>query len=258
MLSRRLHAETIGEGDPLVLVHGFTQTGRSWDAIAAQLRGQYRVTVIDAPGHAGSSDVHVSLAEAAQMLAEQCGPATYIGYSMGARLCLHVAVQRPDVVDRLVLLGGTPGIDNAGERADRRRADDALAATIERDGVSAFLDRWLAQPMFAGLADIGGRDRADRLRNRAAGLAASLRLCGAGAQESLWPALADLTMAVLIMAGERDEKFSEIGRHMAVAIDAEMVGVPNAGHAAHLEQTDLFVDLLVGWFADHPVAAERP
>ena len=264
VLARRLHAETIGEGESLVLVHGFTQTARSWDGIVARLRGRYRITLVDAPGHGGSADVHVSLAEAAEMMADQCGVATYIGYSMGARLCLHVATQRPDVVERLVLLSGTAGLSDPVERADRRQADEALAATIERDGVESFLNQWLAQPMFAGVVDADGRDRdrADRLRNTAGGLAASLRLCGTGAQDSLWHRSGDLDMPVLIMAGERDAKFMDLGRRMTARIGggsqlrclAEFAGVSDAGHAAHLEQPDTFVGLLTDWLTDHPTS----
>lgn len=270
MLNDRLHAETSGTGEPLILVHGFTQTARSWDRIAARLRRRYRVTVVDAPGHGGSTHLRLSLAQTAEMVAQQCGPATYIGYSMGARLCLHIATQRPELVDRLALLGATAGFDDPVERADRKRTDEALATTIERDGIAVFLDRWLAQPMFAGVLDADGSDRLDRLGNTASGLASSLRLCGTGAQASLWPVLAELTMPVLVMAGERDAKFIDLGRRLSATIGtaagrsrgpgrtgrpdagAEFAIVPDAGHAAHLEQPDAFLALLTGWLADHP------
>jgi 2-succinyl-6-hydroxy-2,4-cyclohexadiene-1-carboxylate synthase len=227
----------------LVLVHGFTQTGRSWARIADQLGGD--VLTPDLPGHGDRGDRPAGLWAGARALGLECGPATYVGYSAGGRHLLHLALARPDLVERLVLLGATAGIDDQAERTARVAADEALAARIEMIGVERFLDEWLAQPLFAGVPD-DGRD--DRLRNTAAGLAASLRLAGTGAQEPLWDRLPSIRCPVLVLAGERDEKFAGIGRRMAdVLPDADLALVPAAGHAAHLEQPTAFVEVVGGW-----------
>ena len=250
----RLATETRGFGRPrLAFVHGFTQTGRSWKAVAADLSVDHEVVCVDAPGHGGSSAVSVNMADGAVLLANTVGPGVYVGYSMGARLCLHVAVNRPDVVQGLVLLGANPGIEDAGERAARRTADDALAAEIERGGVEPFIERWLAQPLFADVpADAA--DRAERRRNTAAGLAASLRLAGSSTHD-LWPELATISAPTLVLAGERDTKFTEIGRRVAATIGASatFAPVPEAGHAAHLVQPSAFVDILRGWLTTAPI-----
>jgi 2-succinyl-6-hydroxy-2,4-cyclohexadiene-1-carboxylate synthase len=240
-----LFPEAKGAGDKLILLHGFTQTLRSWDIIAADLRQDFRVLTVDAPGHGLSDQVRVDLPTAALLYAATLARGTYIGYSMGARLALHVALEQPFVVERLVLLGGTAGLESDDERHARRVADEALADAIERDGVAAFLDRWLAQPMFASVPD----DRADRLRNSAAGLATSLRLTGTGAQDNLWGRLQELQMPVLVMVGEDDEKFTDIGYRMVAAVgdNATFATVPNAAHAAHLEQPSSFLAVLREW-----------
>lgn len=240
-----LFPEAEGAGDKLILFHGFTQTLRSWDTIAADLRQDFRVLTVDAPGHGLSDQVRVDLPTAALLYAATLGRGTYIGYSMGARLALHVALEQPFVVERLVLLGGTAGLESDDERHARRVADDALADAIERDGVAVFLDRWLAQPMFANVPD----DRADRLRNSAAGLATSLRLTGTGAQDNLWGRLHELNMPVLVMAGEHDTKFTDIGHRMVKSIghNATFTPVPNAGHAAHLEQPSASLAVVREW-----------
>jgi 2-succinyl-6-hydroxy-2,4-cyclohexadiene-1-carboxylate synthase len=243
-----LHTETVGSGSPLVLIHGFTQTGRSWRPIAESLSSRYRVSMIDAPGHGGSSPLTVDLAGAARLVGEAGGRAIYAGYSMGARLALHLALQSPELVVALVLLGSTAGIDDPVERQARRVHDERLAETIESIGVEAFVEQWLAGPLFAGLAgDPAGR--ADRTRNTAAGLASSLRLAGTGAQQPLWDRLAELRMPTLILAGELDLKFSEIGRAMASAIGptASYASIPAAGHASHLEQPAAFLRILTAW-----------
>ena len=240
-----LFVERYGVGRRVVLLHGFTQTGRSWTTLVDDLARDHEVVTIDTPGHGGSQAMRVDLAGAADLVAEIGQRASYVGYSMGGRLALHVAGAHPHLVERLVLLSATAGIDDEGERAARRASDDALAATIERDGVEAFLDRWLAQPMFAALApDHAARN--DRLRNTAAGLASSLRLAGTGAQEPLWLRLNELTMPVDVVAGGRDAKFVALGRRLAATIgsNATFETIDDAGHAAHLEQPAAFAALV--------------
>src|SRR5690242_19576803 len=99
-------------------------------------------------------------AATARAIGEENGPGVYAGYSMGARLCLRLALDRPGLVRALGLVSGTPGIEDAAEREARLASDERWAELAERVGVDAFLDQWLAQPMFAtvpagapGLAD---------------------------------------------------------------------------------------------------------
>jgi 2-succinyl-6-hydroxy-2,4-cyclohexadiene-1-carboxylate synthase len=248
-----LHVEREGSGPPLVLVHGVTQTGRSWARVAAALARDHEVLRPDAPGHGGSSDIEADLPSGGDLLVESVGgPATYVGYSMGARLCLHAALQHPDSVRGLVLIGGTAGIDDADERAARRSSDEALAARLETDGLEAFIDTWLAQPLFERLpADAA--DRADRLRNTVTGLRSSLVLAGTGTQVPAWDRLGALTMPVLALAGAEDARFTALAERLAAAVgpNAAAAVVPDAGHAAHLEQPEAFLAILRPWLAAH-------
>ena len=243
----RREASTSPSLGRLVLLHGFTQTRRSWDRIAAAIGDRYETVAVDAPGHGGSTGVRLDLTGAAEALAREVGRATYVGYSMGGRLALHVAVARPDVVERLVLVSASPGIADPAARAERRVADDRLADEIERDGVDAFLERWLALPLLARLpADSAGLE--ERRANTAVGLASSLRLAGTGAQEPLWDRLDRLTMPVLLVVGEHDAKFRATAVEMATALPAAAIEViAGAGHVVHLEQPTAFVALVRGW-----------
>jgi 2-succinyl-6-hydroxy-2,4-cyclohexadiene-1-carboxylate synthase len=238
-----------GEGERVVLVHGFTQTGRSWDRVADKLAERHELVTVDAPGHGDSGSIRADVPAAAALLGAAGGPATYVGYSMGGRLCLQLAVDRPEMVQRLVLVSATPGIDDAAERAARRQADEELAASIERNGLDRFLDRWLALPLFATLPrDAAGLD--DRRRNTAEGLASSLRLAGTGTQDPLWDRLGELSMPVLLVAGALDARYVAIGKRMATLLPGSMLEViADAGHAVHLEYPDAFADVLVRWLA---------
>jgi 2-succinyl-6-hydroxy-2,4-cyclohexadiene-1-carboxylate synthase len=247
-----LPAERTGDGPRLALVHGFTQTRGSWRALADELAGDHDVVTIDVPGHGEAADVDVGLVEGGQLLADTAGPATYVGYSMGGRFCLHTALFAPEALRGLVLVSTTGGIDDADERAARRASDERLADRIEAIGVPAFVDEWLAQTLFATLR----RDAADipgRLTNTAAGLASSLRLAGTGTQRALWDDLEEIEVPVLVVAGALDSKFVAAGARLTGCIgpNATFQVVPDAGHTVHLEQPQAFRSLLRSWLADH-------
>lgn len=223
----------------LVLLHGFTQTGRSWAPVVAELGERYRCFAPDLPGHGDATERRPATfdAVAAYLGALRIERFTLCGYSMGGRLALATALRLPQRVGRLVLIGATPGLADTADRAARRRADAELAARIERIGIAAFVDEWGRQPLFAsqprGVAEAA---REDRLRSSAPGLAAALRGMGTGAMDPLWDRLGELRMPVTLLAGEHDEKFRAIADRMAPALpDASVVVVPGAGHAVHLE-----------------------
>jgi 2-succinyl-6-hydroxy-2,4-cyclohexadiene-1-carboxylate synthase len=243
-----LHAEVDGRGPRLVLVHGFAQNRNCWGPIAPGLAQDHEVVRVDAPGHGRSSQLYAGLRTGARLIADQGGAATYIGYSMGARFVLHLALANPELVQRLVLIGGTAGIDDADGRAERRRNDEAMAARLERDGLEPFLDAWLAQPLFAGLSE-AMQFRAARRENTVDGLAESLRQAGTGSQDPLWERLDRLDMPALVVAGADDTKFSAEASRLVESIgaNATLALIPNAGHSAHLEQPESFLSALRGW-----------
>jgi 2-succinyl-6-hydroxy-2,4-cyclohexadiene-1-carboxylate synthase len=244
-----------GTGPRIIFLHGFTQTARSWHAVAHEFKADHEIVAVDLPGHGDSGDVRADLTQTADLVAESAGAGTYIGYSMGGRVGLHLALGHPQLVERLVLIGATAGIDDDGERAERRATDHALADFIENNGVELFLDRWLAQPLFASLPPESA-DRSDRERNTAAGLASSLRRSGTGSQQSLWSRLQELDMPVLVVAGEHDDKFTALAHRLVSAIgsNATFASIEDAGHAAHLERPEAFVQAYRLWESANPIA----
>jgi 2-succinyl-6-hydroxy-2,4-cyclohexadiene-1-carboxylate synthase len=240
----------------LLLLHGFTSTGRSWDAVRRHVdRAAY--DEIDAPdlrGHGAAADRRPVTIDACVADLRQARPYALAGYSMGGRLALHLALAQPDLVRRLVLVSTTAGLADPAERAARRAADDALAERIEREGVEAFARWWAAQPLFAGQPEaVAAAAHRDRMRNTPAGLAASLRGMGTGAMTPVWDRLGELTMPATVVVGERDAKFRAIGERLAAALpDAELIVVPGAGHAVHLEAPEAVAAAL------RPRAPARP
>jgi 2-succinyl-6-hydroxy-2,4-cyclohexadiene-1-carboxylate synthase len=234
----------------LVFLHGFTQTRQSWRRTVAALGGRYRALTPDLPGHGQAAERRPAsfAACAAYVRALAHDEFMLVGYSMGGRIALFTALMLREHVRRLVLVGVSPGIADAAEREERRRADEALAERIEAVGIDAFAVEWGAQELFAGQdARVAAAAHADRLRNTPAGLAAALRGLGTGVMPPLWDRLGELTMPVTLIVGERDAKFRAIAGRMAPAIrDCRVEVVDGAGHAAHLEQPEIAAAALTG------------
>jgi 2-succinyl-6-hydroxy-2,4-cyclohexadiene-1-carboxylate synthase len=223
----------------VVLLHGFTHTGRSWDPVVAALDERYTAIAPDIRGHGDASDAETVTLDAVLADVGALGPQrfTLVGYSMGGRIALHVALADPGRIERLVLIGASPGLADPGERERRRADDEALADELQRSTIDEFATRWARTPVLAGLPpQIAAAAHADRLRSTPAGLARALRGLGTGALPPLWDRLGELSMPVTLLVGGRDRRFQVIAAHMAAAIaHGRTHVVAGAGHAVHLE-----------------------
>jgi 2-succinyl-6-hydroxy-2,4-cyclohexadiene-1-carboxylate synthase len=169
---------------------------------------------------------------------------------MGARLALHIALLHSMSVRRLVLISGSPGLRTNAEQIERQRSDEQLAREIRQVGVSQFVSKWLSNPMFANLVSTEGEIK-DRLRNSVDGLVSSLTKSGTGSQQSLWDRLSELSMPVLLIVGENDQKFRQINSEMKnlISSQTELVIIQNAGHAVHLEQPKQCVSVIANFLS---------
>jgi 2-succinyl-6-hydroxy-2,4-cyclohexadiene-1-carboxylate synthase len=248
--------EDHGNGAPLVLLHGFTGSAASWSSVIDELATLRRVIAIDVIGHGTSAapedPSHYAFAQAMRDLAgitAQLGVAraAWLGYSMGGRLALGMALDHPERVSSLILESATPGIQHEKERLQRAEADQELARQIEVVGIERFVDEWEQLPIWESQralpAEVLRSQRETRLRNRAVGLANSLRGMGQGAQPSYWDRLEEIEVPVLLMAGALDRKFVGIAGQMGIRIaGAELSVVADAGHVVHLERPREFLE----------------
>jgi 2-succinyl-6-hydroxy-2,4-cyclohexadiene-1-carboxylate synthase len=263
----RLGVEQRGEanksGAALVMLHGFTGSAVGWGRQLDDLAGySLRVIALDLLGH-GRSDApdeplrytiehcQQDILSALQELGVSQGQAILLGYSMGGRIALYAAFS--GFFRALILESASAGLEDPVEREQRSISDEALAASIEQDGVQAFVERWEKLPLFASQKTLPLECREmlhrQRLQNRAIGLAHSLRGFGLGVQPSLYDQLPTLHIPALLIAGELDTKFTRIARQMAQLLPQSQLRIlPGAGHTVHLERPEEFV-ALVGDFS---------
>ena len=250
-----LHVDVRGTGPPLIVLHGFTQTGRLWGPFGETLAESHTLVAVDLPGHGDSGLVRADLPTTAGLVAEAVraevgGEAcSLLGYSLGARVGLHVALGTALPLRCVVFIGVTAGIEDADERARRRQSDDEMAEELETSGdVENFIGAWLGGPMFDRLDAADAAQRSERLRNSASGLASSLRLCGTGTQQPMWDLLPALASPVLAMAGTDDTRFAAHALRMTRLVPHGVTSlVPGGGHAVHLAQPEQASRIVRHW-----------
>ncbi len=252
----KLHVEIEGQGAPLLLLHGFTGSTKSWQWILPHLRHRYRLVLIDLIGH-GQSDAPIDFNRYSMDCAVQdllsvldylkLQQINLLGYSMGGRFALHFAAQAPARVRNLILESSSPGIENEAERQARKQADETLAEFIEEHGLEPFVNQWSKLDLFATQQllpqKIQNEIRMQRLKNRPQGLANSLRGMGTGVQQSLWNSLHQIHIPTLLLVGKEDAKFRQIAVFMKERLPRSALQIiAEAGHAVHLEKPVQFAN----------------
>jgi 2-succinyl-6-hydroxy-2,4-cyclohexadiene-1-carboxylate synthase len=273
-----------GHGQPVLFLHGFSGSGLSWAGLAG-LGGRIRAIVPDLPGHGGTGwQADPALTPAGAATLAEAPPASepderprasvertaddlamivrrlgaervdVVGYSMGARIGLRLAVAHPDLVRRLVLEAPSAGIADPPARAERAAADAERARLAVTEGIEAFVARWEAEPILAGEAALPAaarsRQAAIRRANTPLGLAASLVYGGQAAMEPLQGRLATVTAPTLVVVGAEDPARAR-AEEVATAIPGSRLAVvAGAGHAPHLERPDRFHALVLDFLLE--------
>lgn len=104
-----MHIETRGNGPDLVLLHGWAMHGGVFAPLTDALADDFRVHVVDLPGHGFSREVQaIGLAATAQRIAERAPSAIWLGWSLGGLVALRAALDFPERVRGLVLIAASP------------------------------------------------------------------------------------------------------------------------------------------------------
>lgn len=218
----------------VVFLHGFAGTRRHWSRVIDALPPErFEPIALDL------ADADPLTPDGVAALVDGGAPESFalVGYSMGGRLALHVALGMAERVTRLVLVSTSAGIEDPGARSARRIADEALADQVESAGIDAFVTRWSQTPLFAGDPSWVRQAVAEDERRCAPDtLARCLRTLGPGAMAPMWERLGEITIPTVVLAGERDGAYVEHAERLASSIaGARMVIVRGSGHRIALE-----------------------
>lgn len=263
----RIFFEVSGSGPTVLLLHGFTGSGSALSDLVEALSPGFTCVAMDLLGHGGSDSPRdperyrlQELAQDALAVADSLGPGQFglFGYSLGGRVAMRLALLHPGRIARIAIESASPGIEDAKERAARRRADEWLADEIEKRGTVWFTDHWQSIPLFRSQErlpqPVREAQRRRRLRQSPEGLAMSLRGAGTGRDPDVWGRVADLPRPLLLLAGGEDEKYTAIARRMSdLHPAAELHIVPGVGHTVHLEEPRATSEILRAFFEDSKV-----
>lgn len=244
----RTYYEVVGDGDPVVLIHGGATAGHSWAAQVPAVAERYQVFVPDRRGHGRSPDVDgpatmdgFAADLVAFMDALGLGSAYVVGWSDGGKVAMRMALSRPELVRKLVMIGteltragGTPANDRlmtTPEGLERlaaiARSDYEQVSPDDPEHFGVVFAKWTQ--MWTSIPDIEPGD------------------------------LTQLPMPVLLMQGDDDCVRIEHTAAVARAIpDAQVAVVPGTSHALPLEKPDLVNRLLLEFLADTQAAKFMP
>lgn len=257
------HVEIYGEGEPLLLLHGFTGNSETWNFLVPILGVKYSLIMVDLIGHGKTGSPgdynRYSMERAVEDLKNIIGAlgiekANLLGYSMGGRLALSFACTYPQYIDKLILESASPGLQTEDERRMRKDHDRKLAERIIHNGLADFIDYWENIPLFESQKKIPREKRNDtrkqRLSNSETGLAGSLLGMGTGSQPSWWGELKNLDFPVLLVTGELDAKFCNIARNMQKLMKhCDWKIINGVGHAIHVEDDEKFGKIISGFLS---------
>lgn len=247
--------EIEGNGPPLLLLHGFTGRKETWVEHIQTWKSVFTCIAIDLPGHGETRTktprtMELYCQDLKKILVHLNIESVHLlGYSMGGRTALSFGVLYPELVTSIILESSSPGLKKVVEQKERLKQDEELAVKIVEEGLDNFITFWENIPLFKTQLSlpkaIKQKIRKERLNQTAAGLATSLRYMGTGKQPNWWGHLKDLNVPVLLLVGEEDTKFIKINQKMAnLLTNQELHIIKNAGHAVHVEQSDIFGKLV--------------
>ncbi len=254
-----LYYERHGQSDkPTILfLHGFMGSSKDWPPVIKKLNENFAALTIDLPGHGRSrlnaEEKAYTVSETAKSIIQvldqlDIAKCSIVGYSLGGRLALYLVLTYPERFTHFVMESATPGIIDLFERENRQRHDEYLAEKMVSDDFESFVLKWYYQPVFCSLTLHPNFQNLLYLRlgNDPEELAKVLRNMGQGIQEPLWYKLADITIPVLLMAGKKDEKYTEIIQDMKRFNPLFKTEIfKNCGHILHFENPKKFTKVIL-------------
>ena len=231
-------------GPVLICLHGFMGEPADWDSFANCLLQRIPNLRIVAPALPKSADIAVSLISFCD--AEGISVATLIGYSLGGRLGLKVALTCPERFSCFIGVSTTAGLGDSDQRAQRKSDDFALAQRLRGIRTNpewrAFLNEWWNLPVFASPSRTEALKEAfiaSRIHSEPNAFAEDLERWSPGVLPSLWSELSSYSGLAVFLSGEGDTKYQHLALRMAGAVrNSQCHVLQECGHQMLLEKPD--------------------
>jgi pimeloyl-ACP methyl ester carboxylesterase len=235
-----MYYEIRGTGEPLVVLHGAYMSIDTMSMLIQPLAQTRQVIAVELQGHGRTNDVegrplnYAQLAEDVAAFMTEIGieKADFLGYSMGANTALHVAVQHPDKVDKLVLISGN------------YRLDGLYPDLIE------FM-KIMTPDMFAGTPMVTEYERLSPNPDGFATLVQKVSALDIEMEDLPAEALQGITAPTLIIAGDSDatqpEHAVDMFRVRGGGVNGDLAGLPNAQLAILPGTTHISVLMRTDW-----------
>lgn len=232
--------------------------GNDFQAVIKFISAYYCCLIIDLPGHGKTEvaqDICFQMSHTAMGIIKlldrlKINSCFLAGYSMGGRIALYLTVHFPKYFKAVILESASPGLRTAIEREIRINQDRLIQEKLARQDMSAFLQQWYNNPLFASFIKHPDYHQviAKRLENNPKKLTKSLEYLGLGKQPNLWNELAINNVPLLLLVGKLDSKFTAINQEMAnLCHEAKFIIVKQSGHNIHFEQPNLYSKLVIAW-----------
>ncbi|GAB4021920.1 MAG: 2-succinyl-6-hydroxy-2,4-cyclohexadiene-1-carboxy late synthase [Bdellovibrio sp.] len=231
-----------GGSKHLLMAHGFLGSPSEWEFLFSTLLPHYTLHLLTLPGHIEApidedrDEFFIQL----DNFVQTHSPMTLLGYSMGSRILMEVALRNLSSIDKIIVESGNPGIEDEKERAKRFESDCQAFKNID---FQLFLERWYRGPLFSHLNESVRNELilSKFTLHQPQQLAQAMRIFSPGQQKNLWPDIKKLNGHFI--AGEWDHKYSQIGLRLA-NLGWGLDVVPDVGHNTHLEAPELFKQLV--------------
>lgn len=243
-------------GIPIICLHGFTGSGSDYSIVADHLKQRRPLIAPNFPDYRSKPsadeitwDSTLSILDSLIEETVEGRPCVLVGYSMGGRIALQYAMHNHSRLKGLVLIGATPGIEDAALTAERLKQDNDLADKLTDQTLDDFLTYWLNQPILKSQEAIAEPYRNRMLEERhklsLESLSKFLQTLGTGTMPSVWHRLKQLAIPTLLVTGEQDLKFTGIAQRMVSQIPgSEHAIIKDSGHSACFEQPSAFTEQL--------------
>jgi len=222
----------------LVFLHGFLGQKEDWNLLFSHLSPTISKRAIDLPGH-GEVPFTPDIAEKVH---EQIGPTKIlVGYSAGGRLALELKTRYPNDFEKVIAISAHTGLQTEQERAKRWQIDQKWIHMLQTEPFDRFLDAWYQQPLFDSLAKYPSFSAMLQRRKKADSKALAQFLEVFSPAKKTPP---EIFPGTFFLFGEEDLKYEKLYHTLP------SFGIPNAGHAVHLEAPKVCAKVIEGIIDD--------